>query len=207
MVKGIIFDLDMCILDTHTLSGPFFEPVLNAFRNSELSDDLKNKIDTQLWTTSLEDTIEMFSVPGSIAEKIRQAYRQIDVPDGIKSFGDEECIADLPATKILVTTGYRKFQQGKIDQLNISHLFDTVIIDALDNRFERKGKEVIFKELLQKYNWQASEVLVVGDNPLSELGAAKRLGIKAVQTLRPTIQRWPEADHHVRSLCELKSFI
>ncbi|HEX5774445.1 MAG TPA: HAD hydrolase-like protein, partial [Candidatus Paceibacterota bacterium] len=153
MTKGIIFDLDMCILDTHSLTGPFFQPVLDALYNSNLSQELKERIQYQLWTTSLDDTIDMFSVPETVAESMREAYRQIEVPDGIKSFGDEEYIRDLPVNKILVTTGYRKFQQTKIDKLGIADLFDEIIIDALDYREQRKGKKQIFQELLEKYGW------------------------------------------------------
>jgi len=110
----------MCILDTHTLTGSFFQPVLDALYSSELSQALKEKINYHLWTTALDDVIEMFSVPADVAEKMREAYRQIEVPDGIKTFGDEEFIRDLPVKKILVTSGYRRFQQTKIEKLGIA---------------------------------------------------------------------------------------
>ena len=207
MIKAIIFDLDMCILNTHTLTGPFFQPVLDALYNSSLSPELKEKINYQLWTTSLDDVIEAFSVPEDIAERMREAYRHIEVPDGIKTFGDEGFIRDLPVKKILVTTGYRKFQETKIEKLGIAELFDKIIIDALDYRDKRKGKKKIFAEILIKNDWKASEVLVVGDNPMSELGAAKSLGIPTVQTVRPTIEKWIEADYHINSFSELADLI
>lgn len=207
MIKGIIFDLDMCILDTHSLTGPFFQPVLDALRNSDLSSELKEKIEYQLWTTSLDDAVEMFAVPEDVAEKMREAYRQIEVPDGIKSFGDEECIRNLPVKKILVTTGYRKFQETKIAKLGIAGLFDETIIDALDYRDKRKGKKKIFQELLEQNNWKESEVLVVGDNPMSELGTAKSLGIPTVQIARPTVKKWEDATYHINGFMELAKIL
>lgn len=203
----MIFDLDMCILNTRTLTGPFFQPVLDALYNSDLPPELKEKINYQLWTTSLEDTVEMFFIPEGIAERMREAYRRIEVPDGIKTFGDEAYIQDLPVMKILVTMGYVRFQRTKIEKLGIAHLFDAIIIDALDYKDERKGKKKIFEELLKKNGWKEDEVLVVGDNPASELGAAKALGIPTVQTLRPTIVRWDEADYHIYSLSELGAIV
>ncbi|MDO8495928.1 MAG: HAD family hydrolase [bacterium] len=207
MIKAVIFDLDMCILNTHTLTGPFFQPVLDAIYNSDLSLELKEKINYQLWTTSLEDTVEMFSIPEDTAERMREAYRRIEVPDGIKTFGDEAYIQDLPVIKILVTTGYLRFQETKIEKLGIAHLFEEIIIDALDDKDKRKGKKKIFEELLKKNGWKEDEVLVVGDNPASELGVAKALGIPTVQTLRPTIVRWDEADYHIQSLSELGDIV
>jgi FMN phosphatase YigB (HAD superfamily) len=207
MIKAVFFDLDMCILDTHSLTGPFFQPVLDVLYNPDLSPELKEKINYQLWTTSLEDTVEMFSIPEDTAERMREAYRRIEVPDGIKTFGDEVYIQDLSVRKILVTTGYIKFQETKIEKLGIALLFDEIIIDALDYKDKRKGKKKIFEELLKKNEWKENEVLVVGDNPASELGAAKALGIPTVQTLRPTIVKWDEADYHIHSLSELGDIV
>lgn len=207
MIKGIIFDLDMCILDTYSLKGSYFQPVLDAFYNSDLPEELKKEISIQLMTTSLEDVISMFDIPAKIAEAMRKTYREIEVPDGIKSYGDEECIRDLSGKKILVTSGYRKFQETKIAKLGIAGLFDEIIIDALDLPNERKGKTKIFKEILETNNWDKNEVIVIGDNPESELGAAKSLGIITIQTLRPTINKWEEADYHIKSLCEIEDII
>lgn len=206
-VKGIIFDLDMCILDTRTLEGPFFDPVLHALDAWETSGELKQKARNQLLTTSLDDVVTLLAVPEFIAERMRDAYRLITVPLGIKSFGDEEYIRSLPLTKILVTSGYAKFQEAKIVQLEIRDLFDRIIIDALDDQSARKGKKRIFQELLEAYGWKNNEVLVVGDNPASELGAAKALHIKTIQILRPSVQRWDEADHYIHSFSELAALI
>jgi putative hydrolase of the HAD superfamily len=207
MIKAIIFDLDMCILNTLSLTGSFFDPVLNVLRNSDLTDEQKEKIESQLWTTSLDDTVKMFDVPQALAENLSEAYRQIEVPEGIKSYGDERYIKNLPVKNILVTSGYTKFQTTKIDKLKIAVLFDNIIIDALDEPSQRKGKKQIFEELLQKNHWNANEVLVIGDNPSSELGTAKSLGITTVQTLRPTITKWDDADYHIANFKELQGII
>ncbi|MDP3941515.1 MAG: HAD-IA family hydrolase [bacterium] len=209
MIKGIIFDLDMCILDAHAFTGTFFDPVLDVLHNSDLPKELKEKIDYQLWTTSLDDTMEMYSVPEDIAERMREAYRKIEVPADIetKSYGDEEFIRDLPVKKFLVTSGYKRFQETKIARLGVASIFDEIIIDAFDDRDKRKGKKKIFQEILEKNNWGNDDVLVVGDNPMSELGAAKSLGIPTVQTLRPTVVRWDDATYHINSFDELKALI
>ena len=82
-----------------------------------------------------------------------------------------------------------------------------IIIDALDHIDQRKGKKRIFEELLEGNGWRKDEALVVGDNPASELGAAKSLNILTIQTLRPTIEKWEGADYHIQSLRELADII
>lgn len=207
MPHAIIFDLDMCILDTHSLTGPFFKPVLDMLHSAALPNEQKQQIEAQLWTTSLDDTIKLFSIPDDIATAMRAAYLDVQVPDGIYTYGDEESIRALTVKKFLVTSGYRKFQQTKIDKLGIADLFDGIIIDASDMPEQRKGKKVIFQEIMQTNGWLPSEIMVVGDNPLSELAAGKALGMITVQTLRPTVVKWPEADYHIMSLTELQNII
>jgi FMN phosphatase YigB (HAD superfamily) len=47
-------------------------------------------------------------------------------------------------------------------------------------------------------------VLIVGDNPDSEIAIGVRLGIRTVQMLRPGDPRSPAATHHIQTLHELK---
>lgn len=209
MIKAIIFDLDNCIFDTSSMGGRAISGVKDALNSSNLSENIKAQIGIGLKTDPLDDVLIRFNVPENIGEAMRQAYRDSDLTPETPAFsyGDENVIKDLQVLKILVTSGYKKFQTSKIDRLNIRDLFDKVIIDILDNPKERKGKVKIFQEILEAYGLQKNEVLVVGDNPRSELGAAKELGIKTVQTLRPSIVKWEEADVYITSLHELKDLV
>jgi len=207
--KGIIFDLDNSILDTRSLGEDILTPVLSPLFSSDLSDETKEAIADALWYDAFEDVMQEFFVPDEISKEMREAEKRLNVPEGkiIKSFGDEECIRNLPVKRILVTSGFKSFQQSKIDKLGITDLFDEIIIDAVDDIKTRKGKKKIFEEILKTNRWNKDEVLVVGDNPKSELGKAKAIGITTVQTLRPGIKKWKEADHYIVSLCELKSYL
>jgi FMN phosphatase YigB (HAD superfamily) len=51
------------------------------------------------------------------------------------------------------------------------------------------------------------EVIVVGDNPDSEIEAGNRLGMKTVQILRPGVPRGSNATFYVNNLEELKSLL
>ena len=41
----------------------------------------------------------------------------------------------------------------------------------------------------------------------AELGAGRRLGMTTVQTLRPGVEKWHGADHHITSFAELPGII
>lgn len=202
-VQGVIFDLDMCIFDTRTLGEQILDPVLAPLHASSMPHDIQREIDCVLWTTSLEDTVQLFHIPHAVAKLMREAYRQLVVPDTIRTFGDEHYIRSIPLPRILVTSGYRSWQERKIEHLGIRDLFEEIIIDVIDDLKLRKGKKEIFQDLMDRYGWHPQDVLVVGDNPHSELKAGKELGMRTVQTLRPTIQRADGFDHYVHSLHEL----
>lgn len=206
-IKGFIFDLDMCILNTRVMPGGSIDPVLDILKNSTLPEETKQQVDAALWTTALDDVLDSFAVPQDIAEPMREAHRLLEPPAGLETFGDENYVKDLPGKKYLVTSGYIRFQQGKMDQLGIADLFDEIVIDALDVQNERKGKTVIFKEILENNEWAPEEVLVIGDNPHSEIAAAEELGIPTVQTLRPTVVKYDSATHHMHSFDELASIV
>jgi putative hydrolase of the HAD superfamily len=209
MIKGIIFDLDNSILDTHALGDKILIPILAPLNDSNLPDETKRAINAAIWHTGFEDLVIRYDLPPNIAGAMRNAYFGIKIPDDIelKTYGDEKYIKDLPVKKYLVSTGYTNFQRSKIDKSGIAPLFDEIIIDEMADSIKRKGKKIIFQEILAANDWDKTEALVVGDNPNSELGTAKTLGIAAVQTLRPGVEKWDEADYRINSLSELAGIL
>jgi len=85
-------------------------------------------------------------------------------------------------------------------------LFAAIHIDALDEA-RPKGKLQAFQAIMQAHRLTPPEVLVVGDNPDSEIAAGNRLGMTTIQTLRPGVPPSPAAAHHIRTLAELKRFL
>ncbi len=209
MIKAIIFDLDRCILNPKSLDVDILDPVLAPLYASNVSAELKQKMSEVLWHTAFEDAVVLYGVPADIAQRMRVECRRLEIPAGkeIYSYGDESYIPALPVKKFLVTSGFRNFQTSKITKLGIAGMFDGIFIDESDDLTIRKKKKKIFEEILGANDLQKEEVLVVGDNPISELKAAKELGIVAIQTLRPGVQKWDQADYHVTSLSELAELI
>jgi putative hydrolase of the HAD superfamily len=106
----------------------------------------------------------------------------------------------------LVTSGFKRLQDSKIDALGIRKWFTAVHVDAIDAAVPL-GKEAIFRRILRDYALQPRDALVIGDNPDSELAAGARIGIRTVQTLRPGVVRSAAADHHITGLEELSALL
>lgn len=97
-------------------------------------------------------------------------------------------------------------QESKIKALGFERLFTAIYVDAIDEA-DRKGKQRTFEEILHVYQLRPEAVLVVGDNPDSEIEAGNRLGIPTVQVLRPGVPRGHNATHHIHGLAELKGLL
>ena len=121
-------------------------------------------------------------------------------------YPDLGTLAELPAMLFLVTSGFRRLQDSKIRALQFEPLFEAIHVDAIDEA-DRMGKEGIFKDILKTYRLAPEEVLVVGDNPDSEIEAGNRLGMRTVQILRAGVPRGSNAAHYIHSLSELKGLI
>ena len=103
--------------------------------------------------------------------------------------------------KLLVTSGFQKFQHSKIRQLGVEGAFEDIYYDDPGNP-PRKGKAFYFDIIAKKYNTAPSEVWVIGDSEESEICAGNSLGMKTVQILRPGVKESPKAQFHVSSLHE-----
>jgi HAD superfamily hydrolase (TIGR01509 family) len=97
-------------------------------------------------------------------------------------------------------------QESKVRALGFAEHFTAIHIDAIDEP-EKKGKQRIFDEILATHHLSPSEVLVVGDNPDSEIDAGNHLGISTVQILREEVPRGTNANHYIQTLDELTPLV
>lgn len=124
----------------------------------------------------------------------------------LQGYPDLSVVGSVPGERFLVTSGFRRLQESKIRALGIAACFSEIFVDAIDSP-ARKGKRALFAEILGKYRFPIRDVVVVGDNPESELAAARSLGLIAVRILRPGVVRSEVATHHVTDLSGLISWL
>jgi FMN phosphatase YigB (HAD superfamily) len=134
------------------------------------------------------------------------AFSQTEVTQQMHGYGDLAVLREIPAKLFLVTSGFRRLQQSKVQALGITHLLTELHIDAIDEDAP-KGKLHAFQSILRNHQLAPNQVLVVGDNPDSEIAAGNELGITTIQILRPGVPPSLAAAHLIRSLHELKSFL
>lgn len=211
MINAIIYDLDNCLFSATRVPEETLRSALEVLRQANKGEDAlaENILEEALAacrTHAFDEVAQQYHLPRQLREAAKRAFQSLQVQEPLTPYPDLAAIEHMPGKRFLVTTGYRQFQESKIAALGIGHLFDSVFIDALDDK-ERVGKEHLFKQILEEHAFASSDVLVVGDNPASEIAAGNRLGMVTVQIVRPGVKRGPNAQFYIGSLYELREIV
>ena len=206
-IRAIIFDLDNCLAPSDEPGRGLLEPVFSAVRETNhgrLSEEELEAAFDACWVQAFDKVAKEHGFSDRMREAGWEAFARVEVEVPMRGYGDLDVLPDLGQQRFLVTSGFRRLQESKVRALGVASVFDEVVIDALDEP-DRRGKERVFASLLAKYHLEPSEVLVVGDDPESELASAESLGIRPVQILRPGIEPGSKCDqvHDLRELRRL----
>jgi putative hydrolase of the HAD superfamily len=209
MIKALIFDLDSCLAAANEPGESLFASAFQAIRsanNGHLSEDQLRAAFTDCWRFPFDSIADKYGFSPAMRAAGFAAFSQIEVRQPMHGYGDLDALAEMPAKLFLVTSGFRRLQESKVRALGIAHLFTEVHIDAIEEA-RPKGKLHAFQSILHAHQLSPPEVLVVGDNPDSEIAAGNQLGMTTIQILRPGVAASPAATHRIQSLAELKRLL
>jgi FMN phosphatase YigB (HAD superfamily) len=204
----VIFDLDNCLAPSDEAGPDLLDPVFAAVRRANkgrLSEEELEAAFAECWVRAFDAVAEKHGFSKEMRDAGWEAFSRVEVQVPLRGYGDLDVLPHIGDRRFLVTSGFRRLQESKVRALGIAEVFDEVVIDALDEP-GRRGKERVFADLLESHGLDGAEVLVVGDDPGSELASARKLGIRAVQILRPRIEPASSVPQ-VRNLAELRAHI
>jgi putative hydrolase of the HAD superfamily len=209
VIKAVIFDLDSCLSPAdesgRQLFQPAFDAIMRANHGSHSETVLQHAFE-DMWRLPFDFVARKYTFTPEMVAAGWNELRQVEVTTPMSGYGDLSALKELHVALFLVTSGFRRLQESKIRALGIRPLFTTIFVDAIDEP-DHLGKERLIEEILRSNNLAPREVLIVGDNPDSELAVGHRLGIPTAQTLRPGVPHCATATHHIRSLYELKAIV
>jgi len=209
MIRALIFDLDSCLAAADEVGGHLFEPAFQAIRAANHGSVAEARLQAAFkdcWRFPFDHIADQYGFSPAMRAAGFAAFKQIEVHQAMQGYGDLHELAQLPAELFLVTSGFRRLQKSKVKALGIAHLFTAVHIDAIDEG-KGSGKFPIFKKILREHGFRPDEVVVVGDNPDSEIAAGNRLGLVTIQTLRPGVSPSSAVTHRIHTLAELKRLL
>lgn len=177
MKKAIIFDLDNTIYPVPQIGSKLFAPVFELIEQDGHHRDLE-KIKDEIMRRPFQKVAKDHHFSEELTRKCIDLLKELAYNGAIEPFADFEVVRHLPVAKFLVTTGFTKMQQSKIDMLELANEFKEIHI--IDLTISQKGKKDVFADIIQRYEYDKEEVLVVGDDINAEIKAAQELGVDAV---------------------------
>ncbi len=209
MTKAIIFDLDSCLAAADEVGEQLFAPAFAAIRaanDGSVPEEKLRAAFAECWRVAFDAVADKYCFTEAMRAAGWQMFRQTEVTGPMSGYGDLAVLKELPVQRFLVTSGFRRLQESKVRALGFADWFAAIYIDALDEP-NRRGKHGFFQDILSAHGLRPDEVLVVGDNPDSEIEAGNRLGMKTIQVLRPGVPLSDRATRQIRGLMELKELL
>jgi putative hydrolase of the HAD superfamily len=189
--RAIIFDLDDTLYPQieYTRQCLFYSSSLI----SELSNHSQNEIEGILnhileskgieYRHIYDDLFEQLAFDGfpylkGILAKFRQCKPTLQLYNETYSV-----LVELKKTFILalLTDGHVKIQEYKIENLQIRHFFDYLLITDSLGIENRKPSVKPYREILNRINLPSHNCIYVGNDPNKDFIGAKQLGIKTVR--------------------------
>jgi putative hydrolase of the HAD superfamily len=175
-----ILDLDNTIYPVSSNSGNGFATLFETLdQHADLinANDAQrvNKIKDEMTRRPFQHIADEFELDVSIKNKMADILKNIFYNLAMQPFEDYKHIQYIPLNKFLVTTGFSKLQWSKVKMLGIETDFKAIHI--VDPEVTQQTKKDVFAGIMATHNYTPEELLVISDDPGSEIKAAKALGI------------------------------
>ena len=201
----LILDLDDTIFPAQTLDYSIFENAKNIVEQFTLEAFGYTKsamIIDEVKLIPFDIIARKYNFPKKVIQQFQKEIDSINYQLDIRVFEDYHHLKNLEVEKYLVTAGFSRLQQAKINALNIESDFKEIFID---DPFDpnRKFKQQFFEHIQQSTHLPPDKIWVIGDNPAMELKAGKALDLNTVQRMNEFNEPSEYADHYIYSFEDL----
>ena len=174
--KAIIYDLDNTIYPVSSIGEKLFSPLFRLIEESRQHTGDMEAIKNEVMRTPFRLVAKQYGLNDELTKKAIAIQENIIYEEPIATFEDYPEIKNIEAERFLVTTGFEKMQRSKITQMGIEADFKEIhIVNPT-----LTSKKQVFEDILKRHGYMPEEMLVVGDDPESEIKAAYELGIETV---------------------------
>lgn len=202
--KAIILDLDNTIYAVSSIGDKLFKSLFDRILNSGEFSGSFEAIRYEVMRRPFQYIAREFSFSDNLTADCMQILRDLTYNEPIEPFEDYKEVSSFPLKKYLVTVGFKKMQQSKVKYLNIEKDFTSIYI--IDPEESTSTKKDIFKKIMIENSFNPSDLIVVGDDPGSEIKAARELKIDAILYNRESSKENQDA-LSIRSFAELKQYL
>jgi putative hydrolase of the HAD superfamily len=207
MIHALIYDLDNTVYPVKSISDDLFAPLFELLDNNAegiAPTDLETA-KQEITRSPFQKVADKYGFSDDLKEKAVALLKGLTYDKPMQPFEDYRYVKSLAVDKFLVTTGFVKLQNSKVKMLDIAGDFKQVYV--VDPEATDKTKRHIFSEILEKYKYSADEVLIIGDDPESEIKEAKAVGIKTVLYDKEKQYTYADADYLITNHQQVQELI
>ena len=184
-IKALIIDLDNTIYPVSSIGDRLFSRLFTLIESSYPGD--MEPVRREVMRKPFQVVARDFGFNASLMDRALEHLRKLEVREEIAPYSDYTFIQNVKLDKFLVTTGFTRMQQSKIDKLGIRGNFREIFIVDPDQSELHKGD--VFRGIMDKYGYSSSDLMVIGDDLQSEIYHARQMGITAFHYDRQGVVR------------------
>jgi putative hydrolase of the HAD superfamily len=176
--QALILDLDNTIYPVSSVVGYLFERFFELLdQNSDgINYDCIQNAKDAMTRMPFHLVADKFNFSVALKNKGIELLKNLTYDLPMQPFDEYNQIKSLPIKKFLVTTGFTNLQRSKIKMLAIKNDFAEVHI--VDPETSQQTKKNVFADIMARHVYKPEDLLVIGDDPESEIKAANWLGIE-----------------------------
>lgn len=176
--KAIIYDLDNTLYTVASIGHQLFASLFELLEKEGIPAERMPVIKDDIMRRPFQVVARQHQFSEKLTQKGLELLKHLTFTEPIELHHDYAELKKLPQERFLVTTGFTELQHSKIRSLGIEQDFKEVHV--IDPQNTTQTKKTVFADILQRHRYAPSDVLVVGDDPESEIKAATALGIDTV---------------------------
>ncbi len=217
LIKAVLFDFDRTLLDRDASVSIFVATQYERLKASlshipkeryisrfiELDDRgyvWKDKVYTQL--------VDDFMIKGVSGEQLLEDYESEFHKSCIPYPNLLEMLEQLKRAQVqtgIITNGHGEFQLRNIQALGIDDYVNVILISEWEGI--KKPDPEIFLRALARLGVRGEEAMYIGDHPINDVQASRRVGMKAVWKTDSQWEAPKEADGTISDLLDIPDLL
>ena len=175
MKRALILDLDNTIYPVSSVADDMFDELFKMIDEGMDDQSAADAAKAELTRRPFQYVADEHGFSPELKDKGMAFLSNLTYSRPMQPYNEYDILRNINIDKYLVTTGFTKLQMSKVNMLQIEPHFKQVFV--VDPCLVDKTKKDIFAQIMQINGYDVNEVLVIGDDPESEIKAATELGI------------------------------